>query len=84
MCLAVFVHACVCVCMAAETQPSLCAPDKSIMKVSAAQLAEMASLYRISGQGHTASVRGPFNTAQTPTARGYRPQSGSDGVSGCF
>lgn len=78
MCLAVFVHACVYTCVSGE------APDKSIMKVSAAQLAEMASLYRISGQGHTDSVRGPFNTAQTPTARGYRPQGGSAGVSGCF
>lgn len=43
-------RACVCLRVSAEAQPSLCAPDKSIVKVSAAQLAEMASLYRISGR----------------------------------
>lgn len=82
--MAVFVRACVCVCVAAEAQPSLCALDKSITKVSAAELAEMASLYRISGQGHTDSVRGPFNTTQTPTPRAYWPESGLVGVTVCF
>lgn len=67
-----------CVCGGpAEADPSLCAPDSSIMKVSAVQLAESDSFYRISSQGPTDSASQPFNTAQTPAEKPYGLQSGS-------
>lgn len=60
----------------AAADPSLCAPDSSIMKVSAVQLAESDTFYRISSQGRTDSVSGPFNTAQTPAERVTGPAVG--------
>ena len=69
---------CVCVCVfLAEADPSLCAPDSSIMKVSAVQLAESDSFYGISSQGWPDTASSPFNTALTPAERGDGPQSGT-------
>lgn len=69
-----FVFLCVCVCMCvcegpAEADPSLCAPDSSIMKVSAVQLAESDSFYGIPSQGRTDTASSPFNSAPIPAER---------------
>lgn len=71
-----FFSVCACVGLA-EADPSLCAADSSIMKVSAVQLAESDSFHGISSQGRPITASRPFNTTLTPEERGYGPQSGT-------
>lgn len=68
----------VCECVrSAEADPRPCAPDRSIMEVSAVQLAESDSFNGISSQGCRDTASSPFNTVLTPAERGYGPPSGT-------
>lgn len=59
-----------------DADPRLCVPDRSIMKVSAVQLAESDPFYGISSEGRTDTASSPFNAALPPAERGCGLQSG--------